>query len=469
MPTMSTMMAWAPFLCSSMTRVCIIINVVVWLERRLFGYIVSEVGSFAIYSALLFVGIACVRTALGSLTQAGPTPDMEVHSEVGKLREDSVPWAACGMRGWRPAMEDAHIVEMLDASVFPDVALCGVLDGHGGYQVSALASKVLAQQVIASARAQPRDSSKPDWKPSLAEALENSLPNLDAQMRSGPFGYERLLPLMMHPFFHEGSTACIAAVDFARQEIVTANIGDSRGILIRNGKAIALSEDHKPEDARERRRIENAGGRVIKVGPCWRVDGNLNLSRALGDFHLKDHPTLPPEKQKVSAFPDVTRTPYLEWPQELLVMGCDGLFERKENQDIADIVWPRFQKGMPLEQIGQELLHLCCAKSCRGQPMEMGTDNETAVIVKLPSRKAAPSEANGKCFLVGENVTVHGLSAEAAQDLNGQSVMIEGACKEDGRYDVRFNDGTVKSIKVANLQRPVQEPVKVSQDASKAD
>ena len=38
---------------------------------------------------------------------------------------------------------------------------------------------------------------------------------------------------------------------------------------------------------------------VIKIGACHRVDGNLNLSRAFGDFSLKAA-ALPPEKQKAS-------------------------------------------------------------------------------------------------------------------------------------------------------------------------
>lgn len=403
-----------------MTRICIIAHLVIWIERFLIGSIPNEAGLFAYYVTAFFVLVSVVRTYSRSLFQ-GPTPDLEVHKESGILRrEQCVEWAACGMRGWRPDMEDSHVVEMLDASVFPDAALFGVLDGHGGWQVSALAAQLLAQQVVAAAREQPKGS-KSDWKPSLAEALEKAVPALDARMRTGAFGLGRLLHGPLHPFYHEGSTACVAAVDFARQEIVVANLGDSRGILIRDGKAIDLSVDHKPEDVQERRRIENAGGRVIKVGPCWRVDGNLNLSRALGDFHLKAHPVLPPEKQKVSSFPDLTRTPYNDgpYPQEILVMGCDGLFEKKSNQDIADIVWPRFLKGMALDKIGEEVLHACCAKSFRGQPVEMGTDNETVVIVKLPPRKgdAAPAPQNGNSFAAGERVRVDGLTAQDSTNL----------------------------------------------------
>jgi len=37
-----------------------------------------------------------------------------------------------------------------------------------------------------------------------------------------------------------------------------------------------------------------------------RVDGELALSRALGDHQYKDKSNLPPEQQAVSPFPDVS-------------------------------------------------------------------------------------------------------------------------------------------------------------------
>ena len=51
-----------------------------------------------------------------------------------------------------------------------------------------------------------------------------------------------------------------------------------------------MSFDHKPEDTLERDRIENAGG---KVTPDGRVNGGLNLSRAIGDHAYKTNKNLP--------------------------------------------------------------------------------------------------------------------------------------------------------------------------------
>lgn len=62
--------------------------------------------------------------------------------------------------------------------------------------------------------------------------------------------------------------------------IYVANAGDSRCVLCRQDDvAFDLSADHKPEDSKEKERIEKAGGKITGDG---RVNGGLNLSRAIG-------------------------------------------------------------------------------------------------------------------------------------------------------------------------------------------
>lgn len=73
-------------------------------------------------------------------------------------------------------------------------------------------------------------------------------------------------------------------------EIYVANAGDSRCVLSINGKAEAMSHDHKPDNPDELSRIKRAGGKVTD----GRVNGNINLSRALGDFEYKSNTNLKP-------------------------------------------------------------------------------------------------------------------------------------------------------------------------------
>ena len=78
-----------------------------------------------------------------------------------------------------------------------------------------------------------------------------------------------------------GSAANIVII--AGDRILCANVGDSRAILSRNGKAINLSKDHKPDTPEETKRIQDAGGYVN----FKRVCGKLATSRSFGDFNFK--------------------------------------------------------------------------------------------------------------------------------------------------------------------------------------
>jgi len=428
------------------------LSVFFFLEGKVIGLVPALLRSFCFYGAATFMASWVMRQVVGTMTM-GPTPDMEVHQESGFFRDKTVSWAAGGMRGWRDAMEDAHVAEELQKDIFEDALIFAVLDGHGGSEVSSLASKLLIPEIEACGRAIPKNGEKSGAR--LTQVLRKTLPRLDAKLRDPSWGMGWLLPGPFHPFTACGSTAVVAAVDFVSNEVVVANIGDSRALLIRDGKAIALSDDHKPENQIERSRIRNAGGQVIKVGPCHRVDGNLNLSRALGDFNLKSNTELPAEKQKVIAVPDITSTPFRGGPSELLLLGCDGLFERCSNQDIADIVWSRYKEGKALNRIASELLHACCARSsARGAPIEEGTDNETVILVQLPAVSGSDTGASkgaGNCFEIGQSVRVHGLESEVGQSLNGTEGILEGPTPH-GRYSVRLSDGSLKSVKGEHLE-----------------
>lgn len=98
-----------------------------------------------------------------------------------------------------------------------------------------------------------------------------------------------------------GCTANVVIVDEEKKKIFVANAGDSRAVLGKKGEAVPLSFDHKPENEIEIERIEKAGSTITE----GRVDGNLNLTRALGDLKYKQKTHLKAEEHPITANPDV--------------------------------------------------------------------------------------------------------------------------------------------------------------------
>lgn len=154
-----------------------------------------------------------------------------------------------------------------------------------------------------------------------------------------------------------------------------SNAGDSRAVLCRGGEALAMSEDHKPESETERNRIYAAGGMVTMEG---RINGNLNLSRSLGDFEYKKNPDLPPEAQIITANPDI-KTIQLEPADEFLILACDGVWDILSNQEAVDFV-RNLMGTKSLTKIVEDVFTRCLAPDI-GSSMGLGCDNMTCILV----------------------------------------------------------------------------------------
>lgn len=189
------------------------------------------------------------------------------------------------------------------------------------------------------------------------------------------------------PGMDSGCTAVVVLkVD---NKIFVANAGDSRAVVSRGGTAKDLSEDHKPEDETERTRIEKAGGKVTQEG---RVNGGLNLSRALGDHSYKQNASLPASEQMIVALPDVTELT-LEPQDEFIVIACDGIWNSLSSQEVVDFVKENMQHKK-LSVICEELFEKCLAPDTHGDGT--GCDNMTCIIVKLspPSATQTPASSD---------------------------------------------------------------------------
>ncbi|XP_061522612.1 protein phosphatase 1G isoform X1 [Phycodurus eques] len=192
---------------------------------------------------------------------------------------------------------------------------------------------------------------------------EMSLPGIDGKEEPGS---------------DSGTTAVVALI--RGKLLIVANAGDSRCVVSERGKAVDMSYDHKPEDELELSRIKKAGGKVTMDG---RVNGGLNLSRAIGDHFYKRNKVLPPEEQMISAMPDV-KVLTLNDEHDFMVIACDGIWNVLSSQEVVDFISKRIkpdQNGIarPLSSIVEELLDHCLAPDTSGDGT--GCDNMTCMIV----------------------------------------------------------------------------------------
>ena len=147
-----------------------------------------------------------------------------------------------------------------------------------------------------------------------------------------------------------GCTAVVALMQ--GRELFVANAGDSRCVVCRSGKVVEMSFDHKPEDDIEFERIRKAGGRVSLDG---RVNGGLNLSRAIGDHGYKMNKELSAEEQMISAMPDLKRHT-LEPEDEFMVLACDGIWNYMTNEEVVGFVKQRIDDAtLSLAEICEEV------------------------------------------------------------------------------------------------------------------
>ncbi|KAL2624869.1 hypothetical protein AAZV13_07G019600 [Glycine max] len=291
------------------------------------------------------------------------TPKTEKASEDGE--NDKLRFGLSSMQGWRASMEDAHAAHpYLDEST----SYFGVYDGHGGKAVSKFCAKYLHQQVLKSEAYLAGD---------LGTSLQKSFLRMDEMMR-GQRGWRELAVLgdkieklsgMLEGFIWSprSSEANDRVNDWAFEE------------------AHNLSKDHKPELEAEKDRILKAGG-FIQVG---RVNGSLNLARAIGDMEFKQNKYLPVEKQIVTADPDITSVELCD-DDEFLVIACDGIWDCMSSQQLVDFIHQQLKTENKLSAVCEKVFDRCLAPAAGGE----GCDNMTMILIQFKKPSNSPDASS---------------------------------------------------------------------------
>jgi len=175
----------------------------------------------------------------------------------------------------------------------------------------------------------------------------------------------------------------------SRQRVLyTANVGDARIVLCRNGKALRLSYDHKGSDENEGKRIAGAGGLILNN----RVNGVLAVTRALGDAYMKDLVTGHPYTTETVIQPDI---------DEFLILACDGLWDVCSDQEAVDLV----RNTQDPQTASKMLVDHALAR--------FSTDNLSCMIVRFDNKALQQSQEGKDIGVDGDPLSKTGGISEA--------------------------------------------------------
>lgn len=148
---------------------------------------------------------------------------------------------------------------------------------------------------------------------------------------------------------YQGSTAvavCLHEGPHGHRTLLSANVGDSRAVLSRNGQAVDLTRDHKPNEEREKARIL-AMGEVIEWDRLSKVHRvrNLSLSRAIGDRFAKP---------VVSGEVEINHFPVVDDGDEFVILASDGLWDAMTSEEAVMFVHQTIQNELSRENIAKD-------------------------------------------------------------------------------------------------------------------
>lgn len=218
---------------------------------------------------------------------------------------------------FRRTMEDVHTYVENFASRL-DWGYFAIFDGHAGNQ----ASKWCGSNLHSIIEKKILEDENKDVRDVLNDSFVYADKHINSQL--------------------EGNSGCTAAVGILRWEVpdnlpselidlyqhkrmlYTANVGDTRIVLFRNGHSVRLTYDHKASDSIEMQRVEQAGGLIMKS----RVNGMLAVTRSLGDKFFDSLVVGNPFTTSVEITTD----------DRFLILACDGLWDVIDDQEACEMI-----------------------------------------------------------------------------------------------------------------------------------
>lgn len=213
-----------------------------------------------------------------------------------------------------------------------------VCDGHGGYKVAEYINENFNKFII-----QKICSENNSKKKGLEEILNESIRILDNEIKKLPFSE------------HTGST--MVSVIFFEDYFYFVNIGDSN--IICNTKPLTyFNELHNMDNKKEIMRINKYS--YISEG---RIEGNINLSRAFGDFRYKKNGTIDSPMIITPVIDIIHINKIIDFNHNpFFLLASDGLTIRFTRKQLLKIIEIYLECGYTTQKIVSLLTNYCCNK-----------------------------------------------------------------------------------------------------------
>lgn len=158
-------------------------------------------------------------------------------------------------------------------------------------------------------------------------------------------------------------------------------------ILCREKEARRLTIDHDPSIQEERARIEAAGGEIIADSKeTLRVNGRLNMTRAIGDMDLKSY--------GVIATPDISRRSLKHGKDKFLLLISDGISSALTDEEMIKCVLACDDPKTAASRLVDQAL------------MYSSEDNATALVLPLGSWGKPEEGSSTNMFSLGRNMAL---------------------------------------------------------------
>lgn len=252
------------------------------------------------------------------------------------------------IKNTRRKMEDRHICirdfnGMYGVKDAEPTSFYGVFDGHGGQDAAIYTSAHLCYNIAKSSK----------YPHNIEAAMREAFLKTD----------DAFIDKSDKHAMYSGTTALACIYRAKEKRLIVGWVGDSQALLACEGKVCQIVSPHSPSIESERIRIEEMGGVIMNWDGSYRVNGQLAISRAIGDASHKPF---------ISSEPDISSVS-LDGGEDFLIIASDGLWESLSEDAIAILVYREIAKNPG------------CASSIADKIIEsarkLTSDNITVIVV----------------------------------------------------------------------------------------